>query len=384
MRLLIHSVLLFGLCTACAPADEADGDAGPPVDAGKPLNAMPGVADLTPEAWTEVSPGGDTTCSRGQDWGFFFRPGTVNKLVIEFQGGGACWNYPTCSFADAIFKDNIDDVRDAVAQGARQGIYDHTNADNPFAGWNHLFVPYCTGDIHWGRSVVEYSTDDGRESFELNHQGAVNAEVALRWVKDNVPLPESIFLGGCSAGAYGSIGWAPYVMRDFPNSKVVQVGDCGAGIITDNFLQDSFPVWNALQTLPHWIDELDPARRDFSTMELKDLYSEVGNFYGDQTVGQYNTVFDENQVFYYNTMGGQGGAETWSLKMRDQIHRIEQETDNFRYFIAPGEQHCIFPRDRFYEVESGGVRLVDWLRQMVNSDRPDSVACEDCQPAALP
>ena len=68
---------------ACGPASEGGADAGPPVDAGKPLNPMASLPDLPPAAWTEISPGGDTVCSRGQDWSFFFRPGTVNKLVIE-------------------------------------------------------------------------------------------------------------------------------------------------------------------------------------------------------------------------------------------------------------------------------------------------------------
>ena len=65
---------------------------------------MPAIADLEGETWHAIEPGGDTICSRGQPWAFFFRPGVVNKLVVEFQGGGACWNYPTCSVADMIFK----------------------------------------------------------------------------------------------------------------------------------------------------------------------------------------------------------------------------------------------------------------------------------------
>ena len=49
---------------ACAPADDASLDAGPPVDAGKPLSAMPAIADLEGETHA-IEPGGDTICSRG-------------------------------------------------------------------------------------------------------------------------------------------------------------------------------------------------------------------------------------------------------------------------------------------------------------------------------
>lgn len=412
MRTFVVLISALSLSTACAPDDsDPAADAGPPVDAGRPLNALPAIADLEGETWREIEPGGDTICSRGQPWAFFFRPGVSNNLVVEFQGGGACWNDLTCSVADMIFKDNIDDVRNVVLgdpctqdsdcagdngqclesgrcrrDDPEQGIYDHSNEKNPFAGWNHLFIPYCTGDIHWGRSVVEYGT--GADSFPLNHQGAVNAEVALRWAKENIPQPETVFIGGCSAGAYGSIGWAPHVMRDYPDSKVIQMGDCGAGIITDTFLSDSFPIWNALDTLPAWIDALDPATIDINTMELKDLYAEVGKYYGQHTVSQYNTVFDNNQVFYYNTMGGQGGEEQWSLKMRDQIYRISQDASNFRSYIAPGDEHCIVHRDSFYTVDSNGdgsgTLLVDWIQEMVDGETPESVSCDGCEPALKP
>ena len=27
---------------------------------------------------------------------FFYKKGSVNKLVLEFEGGGACWSWATC------------------------------------------------------------------------------------------------------------------------------------------------------------------------------------------------------------------------------------------------------------------------------------------------
>ena len=115
MRTFVVLISALSLSTACAPDDsDPAADAGPPVDAGRPLNALPAIADLEGETWREIEPGGDTICSRGQPWAFFFRPGVSNNLVVEFQGGGACWNDLTCSVADMIFKDNIDDVRNVV------------------------------------------------------------------------------------------------------------------------------------------------------------------------------------------------------------------------------------------------------------------------------
>jgi hypothetical protein len=24
------------------------------------------------------------------------------------------------------------------------------DASSPYAGWTHVYIPYCTGDLHWG------------------------------------------------------------------------------------------------------------------------------------------------------------------------------------------------------------------------------------------
>ena len=41
-------------------------------------------------------PGGDTICSDGSPYRFFVHRGDPSKLLIEFEGGGACWSGATC------------------------------------------------------------------------------------------------------------------------------------------------------------------------------------------------------------------------------------------------------------------------------------------------
>src|SRR5262245_33307519 len=99
--LLVVTLIPFG--TACLELDDGDegaaaggrnagtlgaaGRAGGPGDAGS--DTAPRVPLLESE-WMAIEPGGDTTCARGDEFRFFVRGGTLNKLVIVFDGGGAC------------------------------------------------------------------------------------------------------------------------------------------------------------------------------------------------------------------------------------------------------------------------------------------------------
>ena len=51
-----------------------------------------------PAAWTRVEPGGATSCGLGTPYRLLHRDGAdPERLVIYFQGGGACWNWVSCS-----------------------------------------------------------------------------------------------------------------------------------------------------------------------------------------------------------------------------------------------------------------------------------------------
>lgn len=332
---------------------------------------LPGIDELDP-GWNTLEPGGDTLCSRGTPFRYFVRPGTVNRLVVEFRGGGACWNELTCSIAGSLFEEKADPDAFILNDAAAFGIQNHNEPKNPFKDWHHVYVPYCTGDVHWGDASRSYGS--GAAAFTINHKGAVNTRAVLDWIYENFATPERIFVTGCSAGAYGSIMWTPHIRNHYQSSKILQFADSGAGIITDAFFQESFPQWNAKASYPTFIPGVNPD--DFT--RLPQLYELIGTTFPDTFLSAYNTMFDDNQHFYYNAMGG-GDANEWSQKMQASVAEIKTGTPNFRAFIAPGFQHCIIPQPNFYTIESGGTLLVDWLQKVANDEPVDSVSCEpDC------
>lgn len=348
--------------------DAAAGDAG---DAGDDAgDAGPLVPELD-SSWTKIAPGGDTICARGDDFHFFVRGGSVNKLVILFDGGGACWDAATCGVADAIFSPTADEELPEPGDG----IGDITDGENPFRDWYQVFIPYCTGDIHWGDADTTYQPEGDVPEITIHHRGQVNTRAVLDWVYERFAAPETIFVTGVSAGAYGSIGWAPYVIEHYPGSHVVQLGDSGAGVITDTFFQDSFPSWNADSLIPDWIDiPLDQ-------LKLEDLYIEVANHYPEHFFGQYNTHNDENQRFYYVAMGGDDAD--WSPKMHAKIDAIIDGAPTFRSYIAGGVKHVILPYPELYTYESDGVRLRDWVADIANGEAVENVQCTDCDEPEL-
>lgn len=379
-RVLLACLAPLALAAGCGDDSSAGGSGGSGGAGGGGGNAggsggESGTVPQLEEGWTEFQPGGDTLCSHGDPYSFWVRKGTTNKLVIDFIGGGACWDEGTCRLSGAVYTPDVEDVRGRIESGDQSGIYDDKNPDNPIGEYYHVIVPYCTGDIHWGNNDATYGT--GKDAYTIHHRGAVNARAVLDWVYESFSNPEEIFVTGCSAGSYGAAMWSAHVMDHYPESKIVQLGDSGAGIVTDTFFQESFPSWKAEGAFPAWIPELDPEKVDIQALALNDLYSHVANTYPKQRMSQYNTVRDEDQLFYYNAMGGD--EADWLPLMQASISDIESRTDNFAAFIAPGEQHCIVPYDNFYTVNSDGQKLVDWVQSALDGEAVESVKCQGAE-----
>jgi hypothetical protein len=329
----------------------------------------PATPDLA-AGWTKIEPGGDTICALGTPYAFYVHPGTVNRLVVYFEGGGACWNDFTCSDPAAYFDSAVDNAGPEYLYLA-DGIGDFDNPDNPFKDWFFVFVSYCTADVHWGDATHTYTI--GGEETTVYHKGFVNVSAVLDWIEANFEEPEKVFVTGRSGGSYGSILGAAYIQALYPDVPVYQLGDSGSGVITDDFLQNSFQNWGAAQNLPDWIPALQVPSTELT---MSKIYIAIADYYSSDRWSQYNTAHDEDQIFYYAAMGG--SAADWSDLMLASLQEIQTGAPNFRSYTAPGQIHGITNIPIFYTREVEGVKFRDWVDAMVNDQAWDDVMCTDC------
>lgn len=357
------------------------------------------VSPVVSTEWTMIDPpdqvpyqGGlrdevlEPICSRGTPWVFFVKRGTVNKLLVYFQGGGACWNAFTCGVLPTFKQTTGPDDNPA---NFASGFADLSNPENPFRDWHAVFVPYCTGDVHWGDAVVEHAPDG---TATIHHKGRVNAAVAEKWAREHFVHPEQVFVTGSSAGSYGAVVNA-IALQEFayPSTPFAVLGDGGNGVITRDFLENDLAKWGIEKNLPRWIPGLD---RPLTELSAADLWTEAAQFYRHSRWANYTTAYDGGtggQVGFYNIMLNPDNIAQWlnwwvpSCEWNEEMRALVQESaalapDNYRYYIGTGSRHTMWSHNKVYTDTTGGVpTIVSWVSAML-AGSPDwvNVECEDC------
>lgn len=308
--------------------------------------------------WSLIAPGGDTLCARGTPYAFFTRAANPSKLLIYFQGGGACWNAETCDPNAAAFDDSVSGEEVNVYS---TGIFNPSNGENPLADYSTVFIPYCTGDWHTGSSTVTYGDQT------IHHNGYANATAALNWAFANYPSPSEVVIGGCSAGSYGSIFYTPTIARRYAGARTVQFGDAGVGRVVPGW--GGFDVWGTFAHLPRGI------RRTAPEAFIDALYRGVSRSYPRVRLSQYNTFNDNVQVRYFAMMGG--ALADWVIGLENSIAALTGLA-NFRAYTAGGGEHCITTSERFYSENVDGIRFRDWFAALISGGDVSNVHCTAC------
>eukprot|EP00658_Telonema_sp_P-2_P002951 TRINITY_DN11087_c0_g1_i3.p1 TRINITY_DN11087_c0_g1~~TRINITY_DN11087_c0_g1_i3.p1 ORF type:complete len:309 (+),score=90.43 TRINITY_DN11087_c0_g1_i3:62-988(+) len=99
----------------------------------------------------------DAKCLDGSPAAYYIRRSTAepnaSKWMLYFQGGGECVTEADCKNrtstvlgSSRFFAPDADDkLREFVMQSPDPAV-------NPtFHSWNHVFIPYCSGDLHLGQ-----------------------------------------------------------------------------------------------------------------------------------------------------------------------------------------------------------------------------------------
>ncbi|MDX2078475.1 MAG: pectin acetylesterase-family hydrolase [bacterium] len=338
---------------------------------------MPAFTDLPAGEWTQIATGGETICMYDTAYSFFVRPAPMptSKLMIYFQGGGACWDGFTCG-AIGQFASQYEVGEDAPPN---VGMFDFENPDNPVTDYNTVFVPYCTGDVHGGDSVVTFDVPKEMlgvdfDEITVKFNGRKNSQAVLDWVYENFAEPEQVFVTGCSAGGYGATLNAPYVMEHYADVPVVHMADAAVGVT---------PVeWTGLTTWGFenlgFLDEMNPGTFNTDYMEA------LATMYPNNIVSQYTTYMDQVQVGFY---GFQTGvvvdasnflplAVEWGAGAEERLNRLNEANENFASYLAGGMVHCITPQPEFYDYEYNGVSVNAWVADLLDGGTAQDVSCD--------
>lgn len=344
-----------------------------PVETPPPGNALPALADLR-SGWSLLEPGGETICSNGTPFAFYIRPGSADKLLIYFQGGGACWFGEICDLEMTPTYDPVVDENDHPARAA--GIFDYANPENPFTRYTTVFIPYCTADVHIGDNVTTYpvAATDSTEAHEvtIQHKGHVNVQAVLDWTFATFTAPQTVFITGSSAGAFPSAFYLSYVAEQYPDAHIAQLAD-GAGGYRGMDNATFNDAWGTMSVLPDYpeYENITP-----ENALLEDYLIAAARRYPTLTVTQYNTAGDDVQLQFL-ALGGITDTPLLDL-LEANYADIRNAVPNFRAFTAGGTEHTILARPEFYAYEADGVRFRDWIAALVSGEPVDDVMCSDC------
>lgn len=304
-------------------------------------------------AWQEVKLAG-TTCGNGSQYKFYTYDNPSSKnLVVMFEGGGACWDYATCSgqagILGAAHPNGIPDnyisefqprYVSPIVNGADPGIPPFRSKTNIATnGWDVVYMPYCTGDVHLGNSVVTYTDPAGAQPpIVWRHSGYNNTKKALEYLATKFTGIQKLLVTGFSAG--GTVTGAGYYLARRtlnPTVKGYMLNDSGPIFPAPNATYKSRPLHDLIKTqwglstlyssLPASFDQ-----NDFGSI-TKVVATEFPN---DQLayVG-YSSDYNYSRYSYERFYPGISQATVLTYWRQDQANLVNEmkKYANFSYHI---------------------------------------------------
>ena len=355
MRVLLVSLLVACL-TACAQQPVA-----PTTDPLAKLSA----------GWNQMKPGGETSCSDGSAYSFFVRPGDPNKLMVYFEGGGACWFRKNCdttlqpTYKVNLAGQNLDNAR---------GIFDFSHQDNPFASYTIVYAPYCSGDVHLGRTDHAYPPESGQTGdLTIRHRGVTNTDAVLDWAYANVTSPQTVFVTGSSAGSIPSPFYAYAIGEHYKDARIVQLGDGSGGYRRRDGANLPHTQWGSVKEL-----QKSPAYADVDdqSFNYEELYIRAAKARPDIQFAAYDAAEDAVQKKFL-ALSGVKDVSLLELISANQTD-IRAAAPGFRSFIAGGDSHTVLMRPEFYTFRVGDVAIRDWVANLAEGKAVIDAHCTEC------
>ena len=258
-------------------------------------------------------------CMRGAPYSASVRDEPDSEdLLVFLQGGGACWS----AFCLA--------VTSAPAGIPPGDLLRRDDADNPLAGWDVLYLPYCDGSLFAGDIEIDEDGDGAPDRF---HHGLANLSAALTMGYQHFPAPRRIVLAGSSGGGFGTILAAFLVRYVYPDVPILVLNDAGIGVARaddPSFVATIIDDFGAREFIP---DDCTGCTEDGHITDLVDYLLDRDP---DLRIGAISSWYDAiiSEVFLMTTpeaFRDSLAAETGALH--------EEHPDAYRRFLYDGAAH---------------------------------------------
>ncbi|MFY0575611.1 pectin acetylesterase-family hydrolase [Cystobacter fuscus] len=212
--------------------------------------------------WSKVELPG-TTCGNGSQYKFFVHRSTTGSqnLLFFFEGGGACWDYDTCSGrAGVIGAANPNGITDdymtqftakyvsPIVNGADPGLPFRSRTDIATKDWNIVYLPYCTGDVHVGNNVATYADQTGQQPpLTWHHSGYKNSLAAINYAKAQFSNVQKLLVTGFSAGGTATSSSYYFVRRIINPARGYFLNDSGPIYLAPNVNDNSRPLHDKIR-----------------------------------------------------------------------------------------------------------------------------------------
>ncbi|MFI2813062.1 MULTISPECIES: pectinacetylesterase family protein [Microbulbifer] len=360
-------------------------------------------------------------CGNGSPYKFFvYRVPDTSNTIFYFEGGGACWDYESCSGQagirgarnpngipdDYVQNINLLDFENSSNLGTAAAsplIYTHHPYDQFKTGeWNIVYVPYCTGDIYVGDKTQVYADPSGQNpDLVWHHNGLRNVQAVTSWVKNNLQKPRQMLAAGCSAGSIGALLNYSKLRADMSVDYGYLLDDSGPlfNAPRDSNDPESYPSlplhrevldsWTTYSddgdaTAENPINLLTQITPGFDPNALATLYGGLSNKFPGDRLGITHFLADGNFSSYsyerfFGEIGNDPDAQSKLAKLRarwqqdtfDNLIPLLDQTGNWGYYFPRfrnfNESHCTTVLDLQYgEIAELGLDTRDFLNNIVN------------------
>ena len=369
---------------------------------------------------------GQPTCRPGNtEYSFYYKPGKSSKLLVFFDGGGACWDSTTCVTGNLTpVPAYVPELGPDSNPAAKSGLFNLQNADNPYRDWTMVYLPYCTADVHWGskdQSYVDFTgavTGTPGGGITLHHRGFDNFLYVREWIRhrfggrddddddDDVEGVKKLLVTGSSAGSYGALFAYPHLRTLFPKAKTYALTDGGNGVMTDSFLNQAVKgvnaSWGVEPNLATWMPGVGAIGGQSAGNFLNAYYFALTGYHGSDRFAEYTTAWDVAQAVFYNIMLNQNNIAgwlnltpavygAWTGQMVNNVY-TRAAIPNYRFYVAGGCNHTVlrYNDDYYKPATNQDIAFLDWFSALTrgrSAKAPmwQSSFCQNCMvPPTLP